>query len=119
MKIAEALEIKPGDVVSFVGAGGKTTGLFLLASELADQGWTVISTTTTRLAQDGLDRAPQSISLGGRMQLPLSLRDDVERAKHVLVYSKLSADGKVQGVRPAWLDKKLASQKISDVVLVE
>ena len=49
MLLREALRVQRGDVVSFVGAGGKTAALFRLAAELRAEGWRVLATTTTRL----------------------------------------------------------------------
>ena len=43
MKFTEALNIKPGEVISLVGGGGKTTLMFALARELAAGGSAVRS----------------------------------------------------------------------------
>ena len=56
MKLTQALCLSPDPqtlaVVSFVGAGGKSTAMFRLAAELAARGQRVITTTTTRIAAD-------------------------------------------------------------------
>jgi probable selenium-dependent hydroxylase accessory protein YqeC len=44
-----ALGLKPGEIVAFVGAGGKTTTAWLLLCELADMGEKAVFTTTTRV----------------------------------------------------------------------
>ncbi|MCL2699647.1 MAG: selenium cofactor biosynthesis protein YqeC [Defluviitaleaceae bacterium] len=49
MKISEKLGLRTGDVVSVVGAGGKTTLIFRLARELAELGSKVLVATTTRM----------------------------------------------------------------------
>ncbi len=51
MKLKEALGIKPGEVISLVGGGGKTTLMFALARELASSGKTVITTATTKILE--------------------------------------------------------------------
>jgi molybdenum cofactor cytidylyltransferase len=119
MKLAEALQIRPRDVVAFVGAGGKTTAMFRLANELAEQNWRVISTTTTRIAQDEMRSAPQVVGFGPGMRLPESLPGQVEQHRHVFVFTKIEADKKVKGVRPAWLDENLATATYLDVLVVE
>ncbi|MDM8528667.1 selenium cofactor biosynthesis protein YqeC [Anaerolineales bacterium HSG24] len=48
MKIAQAIQITQGDVVAFVGGGGKTSAMFQLARELPSA-WRVLVTTTTRI----------------------------------------------------------------------
>lgn len=47
MKLTELLSIRPG-VTAFIGSGGKTTALYLLARELQTLG-TVLCTTTTHI----------------------------------------------------------------------
>jgi molybdenum cofactor cytidylyltransferase len=119
MKISQALGLMPGDIVSFVGAGGKTSTLLRLAGELVGQGWRVISTTTTRIAQNELQRVPQQVGLGHGTRLPNSLSGQIESYRHVFVFGKIEADGKVGGVRPSWLDSNLAKATYADTLLVE
>jgi len=45
----DIIRVCPGDAVSFVGAGGKTSLLFLLAEAINHAGWSVLLTTTTRM----------------------------------------------------------------------
>ncbi|WP_309492140.1 selenium cofactor biosynthesis protein YqeC [Candidatus Hecatella orcuttiae] len=47
--ISEAFNLRSGEIVTLVGAGGKTTFMFTLAQELASQGKKVITTTTTKI----------------------------------------------------------------------
>jgi molybdenum cofactor cytidylyltransferase len=119
MNLAEALQVRPRDVVAFVGAGGKTTAMFQLANELVKQKWRVISTTTTRIAQDEMRFAPQTVGFGHGMRLPESLPKQVQQHRHVFVFTKIEADKKVKGVRPAWLDENLATASYLDVLVVE
>lgn len=46
---SQAFQIVAGDVVSIVGAGGKTSLMFRLAGEAAERGLKTLVTTTTRL----------------------------------------------------------------------
>ncbi len=119
MRLADAIEVKPGDVVSFVGAGGKTTALFRLADELAGQGWRVVTTTTTRMAQSGLKHAPQHMEVGRAAQVPSELSRTLHRSRHVFIFGSQTRAGKVQGVDAAWLDEHLARLPDVDALLVE
>ena len=56
MKLCEALGIRPGEVVTFVGAGGKTTAIWRAQAELAAEGERVIATTTTKVMEPVLPR---------------------------------------------------------------
>jgi len=51
IQLREALRVGRGDVVSFVGAGGKTTTAMRLADELSAVGQKVIFTTTTKIME--------------------------------------------------------------------
>ena len=47
--LSELIALPPQSLISLVGAGGKTTTMYTLASELAQQGKRVITTTTTNI----------------------------------------------------------------------
>ena len=47
--LRDALKLDEGGVVSFVGAGGKTSLMFSLARELSKVGESVLTTTTTKI----------------------------------------------------------------------
>ena len=51
MLLHQALNIKGGDVISFVGAGGKTTAALRLMEELAGIEQRVVFTTTTKIME--------------------------------------------------------------------
>ena len=52
-RICEAIEWTPDEhhMISFVGAGGKTTFIYAMAEELKEMGYRVIITTTTHMAK--------------------------------------------------------------------
>ena len=49
--LTDALGIKPREVFSLVGAGGKTTLMFRLAKELSLGGKKIVTTTTTKILE--------------------------------------------------------------------
>ena len=49
MHLKEALGVHPGEVVAFVGAGGKTSAAWRVLTELAAEDHPVVFTTTTRI----------------------------------------------------------------------
>jgi molybdenum cofactor cytidylyltransferase len=61
MKLRDAFHVVRGDVIALTGAGGKTSTLIALAHELADEGWRVLATTTTRIAEDELRLMPRAL----------------------------------------------------------
>jgi molybdenum cofactor cytidylyltransferase len=61
MQLTQALGIQRHDVVTFTGAGGKSTVISRLARELATAGRRVVVTTTTHLAREQA-RAPHVVA---------------------------------------------------------
>lgn len=51
MRLCEALDIRPGQAVAFVGAGGKTTAIWRIQAELGAQGAPVVYVTTTKMME--------------------------------------------------------------------
>ncbi len=59
--LREALILEKGGVVSFAGAGGKTSLMFRIAHELSSAGETVLTTTTTKIMIPSKDQSPHVI----------------------------------------------------------
>lgn len=118
MRLADALQVQRGDVVSFVGAGGKTTALLRLGLELMADGWRVLATTTTRIGQDQLALFPYDVKwrasmLRGERQLERLLDDH----RMVFVYQSLRG-GKAQGL-PEEQVARLIDEMNADILLIE
>ena len=52
MRIREALNVQRGDIVAFTGGGGKSSTLFRLGRELAEEGWRVVDFWESRAQFD-------------------------------------------------------------------
>lgn len=114
MRLHEAFNIIRGDVVAFIGAGGKTSALVSLGYELAEQGWRVLATTTTRIGEDQLDLIPAA--------LPYQTHTDVisqtlTESRFVFLYGDIR-QGKVHGPDPDWIPR-LVDAIDSDILLIE
>ena len=119
MLLHEALRVQRGDVVSFVGAGGKTAALFRLGAELRARGWRVLATTTTRVARHEVAQAPAAIEMTGAVP---SERIRAQLSEHGFVFLYASGDArnehKVVGLPPAAV-AGLIDAVNSDVLLIE
>lgn len=58
MKLQQAFDISRGDIVSFIGAGDKTSAILKFANELADDGWRVVIINTAPMSVDMLRQLP-------------------------------------------------------------
>ncbi len=116
MKLSDALRIQRGEVISIIGAGGKTSSLFRLGHELSESGWRVLATTTTRVAASEIARAPLAMRWGAPVGFePLS--NALERKGFVFIYDRLERD-KALGVAVEAL-RSLLDRVSSDVMLIE
>jgi len=113
MLLHRALRLETGDVVAFVGSGGKTTAMFRLADEIVAAGGRVVTTTTTRIFVAQSRLAPVHV------QSLADVRAALETSPHVLLTGEFDlAEDKALGVPPnAVCDLK---SEISDAtILVE
>jgi len=114
MKLQKAFDITPGDVVAFVGAGGKTSTLIGLGHELAEAGLRVLATTTTRIGVDQLDLMPYATTLdNGIKHLSMALGEN----RFVFLYGDIRSN-KVHGP-PSDNIPRLLDSVDSDVILIE
>ena len=70
MELTKALRISPGQIVAFVGAGGKSASIRRLIEELTPQ-TPVLITTTTKLALDQTDLAVRHLILRSKANVSL------------------------------------------------
>lgn len=114
MQFKRAFDVARGDVVAFIGAGGKTSLMVSLGYELAEAGWRVLATTTTKLSTDQLDLFPCTMSAGAA---PRSISQALSEHKFVLLHEQIRS-GRVYGPPREWT-RQLLDSVDSDVLLVE
>ncbi|PJF39766.1 MAG: putative selenium-dependent hydroxylase accessory protein YqeC [Chloroflexi bacterium] len=114
MKLHEAFNVSRGDVIAFIGAGGKTSTLIRLGHELADEGWRVLATTTTRIADEQLELMPYATTLEGGVQ---NLSRALTEHHFVYLYDDIRQK-KVYGP-PLERIPELLDSVDSDVLLIE
>jgi molybdenum cofactor cytidylyltransferase len=118
MRLTDALGVQRGDVVSFVGAGGKTTAMLRLGYELMQDGWRVLATTTTRIGEDQLQQFPYTARwrinlLRGERELAALL----DEHRFIFVYQDIRG-GKAQGL-PDERVSRLIDEMNADILLIE
>jgi probable selenium-dependent hydroxylase accessory protein YqeC len=97
VRLDEALAVSPGEVVAFVGGGGKTAAMFRLAREIAARGAQVLTTTTTHIFAAQIAQAPAHVIAADATRESLSAALAIHR--HVLVVGDTDAgSGRAGGV---------------------
>ena len=107
----------PGDIAAIVGAGGKTTTMFVLANALAEQGLRVVTTKSTTIHRPSLARSPKLLVSPPdcwRRDLPAALN----HSPVVTVVTAAPTSRRYDGISPE-LAPDLLRASDADVLIVE
>jgi probable selenium-dependent hydroxylase accessory protein YqeC len=96
--LAEALGIKTRDVISLVGAGGKTTLMFRLARELLLRGKKVVTTTTTKIAEPSSGETGSLFVDSDEGNIIDFVRSHLDQYAHITVARERLDSGKLRGI---------------------
>jgi probable selenium-dependent hydroxylase accessory protein YqeC len=117
--LKEAFEIRPKEVISLVGAGGKTTLMFALSRELTTYRKVVITTTTTKIFPPAASDTPSLFLSRDEEEIVDYVVKNARGKGHVTIASELLPDsGKLQGISPS-LVLKLIKLGTVDCVIAE
>ena len=114
MKLKQAFDLVRGDVVAFVGAGGKTSLMVGMGYELVEAGWRVLATTTTHLSEDQLGLFPATLPSDADASM---ISQALSEKQFVLLHDEVRG-GRVYGPTLEWT-RRLLDNVDSDVLLVE
>jgi probable selenium-dependent hydroxylase accessory protein YqeC len=116
MTLAEAFPIGKKEMISLVGAGGKTALLYALGRELSSPGCGVILTTTTKI----LEPAPSPFLLQFLSDELGDMKKWVEENLHdhrsLLIARKRLPDGKLEGIFPEWAEEIFSMDGVSIII---
>jgi len=99
MKLCQALNIQHGQVVAFVGAGGKTTAAWQAQAELAASGERAVVTTTTKMMEPVLP-SDGALMLAGRPDAARIAKLFERASRLVLASRRLSEPQSVNADHP-------------------
>jgi len=116
--LRQAFNISPKEVISLVGAGGKTTLMFALARELASDKGCVITTTTTKILEPLTSESPFLLMAKDEEALLNLFLQNAGRYKHITLAREKLASGKLDGISPE-LVMKLSNLVQASYVIVE
>lgn len=115
--LRDTFGIKEKEVISLVGAGGKTSLMQALANELSMNGSTVITTTTTKILESQ-SPSPCLIVEPDEEKLFELLLQALETHLHVtLASARLPEQGKLDGVSPRLIERMAALPKVDYIVI--
>ena len=103
MKLYKALGIVEGDVVAFVGAGGKSSAILRVAGELEEVGTPVLVAPTTKMFVSEAERIGTVLTSEDRDELRSKAAEIVGREGALVVGSTILSKQRVGGVEPSWV----------------
>src|SRR5947209_9919958 len=116
--LAELIKLPARPLISLVGAGGKTTTMYTLASELAQQNKRVITTTTTNIYFPKPGETDTLIVASETPTLLKMVNAAWKQHRRVTVAARVIGAGKVGGLSPEQ-PYELLTKGEADAVLVE
>jgi probable selenium-dependent hydroxylase accessory protein YqeC len=117
ISLREAFDIEPGEVISLVGGGGKTTLMFALALELSSRGGCVITTTTTKFLRPPSYPDWCILLNEDEEEIIGLLRQNVHRYKHITLATEILSSGKLRGISSDLVDRLAKLDDISHIVV--
>src|SRR5437588_3256703 len=112
------IDLPSKPLISIVGAGGKTTTMYTLAGELAQQGKRVISSTTTQIFLPKSHETDTLIISPDIQTLLNALQSSWKRHQRITVASARNERGKLLGFPPDQYIL-LLEQNVADAVILE
>jgi len=116
--LSESLRLGSKEIISLVGAGGKTTLMFRLARELAAGGKRVVTTTTTRILEPSPAESSRLFVSPERGEIGRFLNEHLCSDRHITVALERLGSGKLKGIPPDFVDELSRVEGI-DFIIVE
>lgn len=105
LTLAEAFEIRPGEIVALVGGGGKTTTMFRLGAELGARGERAVVATTTHILPPTLEECA-TVVLEPTLEGLLAAAGRAFETTRVITVARghlPAPDTRLAGVGPEWI----------------
>jgi len=116
--LKESLGLKLKELISLVGAGGKTTLMFRLAKELVAGGKKVVTTTTTKIVEPSSDETAFLIVNQDEEKLKQAVSSHLDQYRHITIASERLGLRKLRGVSSDLVNDLWGLQEI-DYLIVE
>jgi probable selenium-dependent hydroxylase accessory protein YqeC len=116
--LKESLGLKAREVVSLVGAGGKTTLMFRLAKELVLDGKNVVTTTTTKILEPVSGETAFLFIDPDEVKIKQFVRHHLPQYHHVTIARERLESGKLKGVSSSLVNDLWSLPEI-DYMIIE
>ena len=117
MTLTDAFSIREREVISLVGAGGKTSLMFALGNELSTRRKGTVLTTTTKIWEP---TPSPSFALFLSEQISETktwVLKNLGKYPYLVIARKKLDDGKLQGILPEWSKEILSLADVSSIIV--
>lgn len=115
--LSESLGLGVREVISLVGAGGKTTLMFRLARELVLRGKRVVTTTTTKILEPSREESPCLFVDSEGERIKKFIEEQISRYRHVTIAQERLESGKLKGLSSAFVTDLSGSEQIEYLIV--
>ncbi len=115
--LIEALGLKEKEVISLVGAGGKTTLMYRLAKELILSGKRVVTTTTTKILEPKPEETNSLFVDSDERKIKDFVWRHLDQYHHLTVARERLGSGKLKGVSPDLVNELWSFDKINTIIV--
>lgn len=116
--LIESLDLRAREVISLVGAGGKTTFMSRLAKELLLAGKKVVTTTTTKILEPSSEETPCLFVHSDEEKLKEFVLQHIDQFRHVTLARERLESRKLKGISPELVSVLCNSPEI-DMIIIE
>jgi probable selenium-dependent hydroxylase accessory protein YqeC len=115
--LIESLDLKEREMISLVGAGGKTTLMFRLARELFLEGKKVVTTTTTKILEPASGETAYLFIHPDENRLKEFVLQRLNQYHHVTLVRERLESGKLKGVSSSLVNDLWSSHEIDTIII--
>ena len=115
--LIESLDLRAREVISLVGAGGKTTLMFRLAKELVLDGKKVVTTTTTKILEPVSGETAFLYVHSDEEKLKEFVLQHIDEYRHITLARERLESGKLEGISPDFVGLLCNSPEIDRMII--
>ena len=115
--LIESLNLKEREMISLVGAGGKTTLMFRLARELFLEGKKVVTTTTTKILEPASGETAFLFIHPDEEKLKEFVLQRLDQYRHITLARERLESGKLKGVSSGLVNDLWSSHEIDTMII--
>jgi probable selenium-dependent hydroxylase accessory protein YqeC len=117
VSLTESLGLGTREVISLVGAGGKTTLMFRLAKELVHIGKKVVTTTTTKILEPSPEESRYVFVNSENERIKKFVGEQLSFYRNITIAQERLESGKLKGLSPASITELWNSEQIEYLIV--